>query len=80
MAALDATHDPRRRSWVATANGAGADFPIQNLPYGVFSTPDSAPRVGVAIGAQVLDLSALEDAGLIRPSHAERHGRAHGAR
>jgi fumarylacetoacetase len=41
-----------------------SDFPIQNLPYGVFSTADgSAPRLGVAIGDQVLDLCALEQAG-----------------
>lgn len=54
---LDATHDPRRRSWVASANGH-ADFPIQNLPFGVFSTTaDPRPRIGVAIGDEVLDLA-----------------------
>jgi len=42
------------------------DFPIHNLPYGVFSpTPDAAPRVGVAIGEMVLDLSVLEARGLL---------------
>ncbi len=55
---LDATHDPRRRSWVASANGH-QHFPIQNLPLGVFTTAgDAAPRIGVAIGDQVLDLKA----------------------
>jgi len=43
-----------------------SDFPIQNLPYGVFRpTPESAPRVGVAIGSYVLDLSVLADQGLL---------------
>jgi fumarylacetoacetase len=43
-----------------------SDFPIQNLPYGVFKpSPDSSPRVGVAIGLHVLDLSVLADRGLL---------------
>src|SRR5437588_775719 len=45
----DETHSPGRRSWVASAN-QHADFPIQNLPLGVFSPPDGASRGGVAIG------------------------------
>ncbi|MDO8418594.1 MAG: fumarylacetoacetase, partial [Rubrivivax sp.] len=59
----DATHDPLRRSWVVSANEAGNDFPIQNLPLGRFRRADSDEplRVGVAIGDQVLDLKlALE--------------------
>jgi fumarylacetoacetase len=68
MALVDRTHDTNRRSWVESANMPGADFPIQNLPYGVFSVPGTAPRVGVAIGENILDLSVLEDAGLLRPS------------
>ena len=40
-------------------------FPIQNLPYGVFSARDKASRVGVAIGDFVLDLSVLSEAGLL---------------
>lgn len=56
---LDATHDPTLRSWVESAQEAGADFPIQNLPFGVFSTPEEAtPRIGVAIGTMILDLRA----------------------
>ncbi|HSS38328.1 MAG TPA: fumarylacetoacetase, partial [Polyangia bacterium] len=47
----NATHDPALRSWVASANQAGCDFPIQNLPFGRFSHgADAAPRIGVAIG------------------------------
>ncbi len=59
---LDETHDPARRSWVASANGH-ADFPIQNLPLGVFSTENGpTARGGVAIGDQVLDLAAARRA------------------
>ena len=58
---LDQTHDPRLQSWVETANAPGTDFPIQNLPFGIFRRKGSkeAPRAGVAIGDQVLDLAAL---------------------
>ncbi len=57
---LDATHDPARRSFVETANDADTDFPIQNLPLGVFSTKaDPVRRIGVAIGDRVLDLKKL---------------------
>lgn len=65
MAQRDATHDPARRSWVASANAPGTDFPIQNLPLGVFSTGGTGPRCGVAIGDQILDLTAAHAAGLI---------------
>jgi fumarylacetoacetase len=55
--ALDETHDPARRSFVETANEPETDFPIQNLPLGVFSTKaDATPRIGVGIGDQVFDL------------------------
>jgi fumarylacetoacetase len=55
---MNATHDAALRSWVESANASGADFPIQNLPFGVYKIADSSesPRVGVAIGDQVLDL------------------------
>ena len=64
---LDETHDPSRRSWVPGADDATTDFPIQNLPYGVFrrAGTDEAWRVGVAIGDQVLDLPAARAAGLL---------------
>jgi fumarylacetoacetase len=55
--ALNETHDPTRRSFVASANAPGCDFPIQNLPFGVFRpAPGQQPRVGVAIGDQILDI------------------------
>src|SRR5918995_3768280 len=61
---IDETHSATRRSWVASANGH-TDFPIQNLPFGVFSPPGGGvPRVGAAIGDMVLDLAAAQDAGL----------------
>ncbi len=63
---MNETHDPGLKSWVESANTETCDFPIQNLPYGVFSRADApAPRVGVAIGDQVLDLAAAEAAGLL---------------
>jgi fumarylacetoacetase len=59
MRLTDPTHDPARRSWVASANVAGGDFPVQNLPLGRFRRADSSEafRGGVAIGGQVLDLA-----------------------
>ncbi|HWA58708.1 MAG TPA: fumarylacetoacetase, partial [Gemmatimonadales bacterium] len=65
IAARDETHDPALRSWVESANRPGADFPIQNLPFGVFESGRGAPRIGVAIGDQILDLRASADAGLL---------------
>ena len=58
MSELNATHDPMLRSWVASANLAGTDFPIQNLPFGRFRRAGTSEpfRIGVAIGDQVLDL------------------------
>ena len=61
---LDETHDPARTSWVATANGH-ADFPIQNLPFGVFSPPGGTARGGVAIGDRILDLSSAARSDLL---------------
>jgi len=63
----DPTVAPSLRSWVESANAADSHFPIQNLPYGVFKpAADAPPRVGVAIGDQIVDLSHLEQAGLLR--------------
>jgi len=64
----NATHDPQRRSWVESANAPGADFPIQNLPWGVFSEKDGTRRVGVAIGDRILDVTALEADGVVEPA------------
>jgi fumarylacetoacetase len=63
MRSLDETHDPARHSWVASAEGH-PDFPIQNLPLGVFSPPDAEPRGGVAIGDEIFDLRAAVAAAL----------------
>ena len=62
--AIDETHDPERVSWVGSANGH-PDFPIQNLPLGVFSVGSKGPRIGVAIGDLVLDLRGLAKAELL---------------
>lgn len=66
-AVLDETHDPQLKSWVDSANQTGADFPIQNLPLGVFerSGSDRGPRVGTAIGESIFDISAGAEAGLL---------------
>jgi fumarylacetoacetase len=57
--------DMPRRSWVAAANDRECDFPIENLPFGVFSTGSGAPRCGVAIGDMIVDLAACEARGLL---------------
>ena len=54
------------QSWVPGANTATCPFPLNNLPCGVFSLGSQEPRCGVAIGDRILDLSALEAAGLLR--------------
>ena len=54
---LNATHDPARISWVESAN-ADSDFPIQNLPFGIFRTAGHT-RGGVALGDRIIDLAAL---------------------
>src|SRR5882762_447707 len=58
---LDETHDPDLQSWVESANEPGCDFPIQNLPFGIFRRKNSKEnrRAGVAIGDQIFDLAAL---------------------
>ena len=56
------TNDPTLKSFIPTP--PESHFPIQNLPFGIFSTAaDAAPRVGVAIGDQILDLAAVAEAG-----------------
>jgi fumarylacetoacetase len=62
---MNETHDPRRTSWVESAQGA-SDFPIQNLPFGVFHQRGDDvedARVGIAIGDQILDVTACHDEG-----------------
>jgi fumarylacetoacetase len=61
---LDESHDPTLRSWIASANAAGTDFPVQNLPFGVFRHDfEERPHVGIAIGDEVLDCLAAARAG-----------------
>lgn len=55
----------RLESWVASANSATCPFPLNNLPYGVFSIGGDAPRCGVAIGDKILDVTTLEKIGII---------------
>ena len=60
------THDPSLPCWVESANVPGCDFPIQNLPFCVFSEfdPEAVPRGGIAIGDQILDLAICADESL----------------
>ncbi len=60
----DHTHDSALQSWVTSANGH-PDFPIQNLPLGVFGPLAGAPRGGIAIGDMILDLRAVHEEGLL---------------
>jgi fumarylacetoacetase len=80
MARLNQTHDPARRSWVESANRADGDFPIQNLPLGVFRRDGEKPRGGVAIGDRIVDLSAALEAGLFAGEVAEAARAASGPR
>ncbi len=63
---LNETHNPSLKSWVASANDGNTDFPIQNLPFGVFRRAGSHEhfRIGVAIGDQILDLHLAQQAGI----------------
>jgi fumarylacetoacetase len=67
MNALNETHDVALGSWLDSANVAGNDFPIQNLPFAVFRRRGSneAWRGGVAIGDQIVDLAALVATGIL---------------
>ncbi|HMA31424.1 MAG TPA: fumarylacetoacetase [Casimicrobiaceae bacterium] len=64
-------NDPKLKSFVPVERDS--HFPIQNLPFGVFTTPANyAPRAGVAIGSQILDLAVLEQAGHLEVVPGER--------
>ncbi|MEL1251170.1 fumarylacetoacetate hydrolase family protein [Aurantiacibacter gilvus] len=63
----DWTHDPVRRSWLDSANVEGAQFPIQNLPLGLYKLQGPA-RAGVALGDQIIDLGFLADEALLPPN------------
>jgi fumarylacetoacetase len=71
MGKLNDTHDSARRSWVSSANWPNTDFPIQNLPFGIFSVDGHNPRGGVAIGDRIFDLYAGLEAGLFSGEAAE---------
>jgi fumarylacetoacetase len=64
---IDETHRPDLRTWVESATEPGTDFPVQNLPLGVFRRPDAGEkwRVGTAIGGEILDLAAAAHSGLL---------------
>src|SRR5436190_3837710 len=78
MSLIDESHDPRRVSWVASAQGH-AEFPIQNLPFGVFSPAGGSPRGGVAIGDQILELRAALEVGIFSGEAARAAEAAAGA-
>ncbi|HEX2246073.1 MAG TPA: fumarylacetoacetase [Arthrobacter sp.] len=78
MAQLDQTHDPKLESWLPSANGH-PDFPIQNLPLGIFSPGGGEPRGGVAIGDYIIDLPAALAAGLLTGAAAKAAEAASGA-
>ena len=63
---LDETHDSKVQSWVDSANVAGSDFPIQNLPFGVFRRRDAGAEagVGIAIGDRIVDVAGMRSEGL----------------
>ena len=77
MPSLNDTHDPDRRSWLEAANRSDTEFPIQNLPLGVFRPAEEELRGGVAIGDHILDLGAAVEAGLFA-GDAEEAARAAG--
>jgi fumarylacetoacetase len=75
---LNETHDAKLLSWVASANDGKTDFPVQNLPYGVFRLGGSEERlrIGVAIGDQILDLGKTHALGVFAHLHSEEFNRA----
>jgi fumarylacetoacetase len=75
---IDETHAPGRRCWVASAD-RHADFPIQNLPLGIFSPQGGAPRGGVAIGDEIFDLGAALELDLLTGAAATAAQAAAGA-
>jgi fumarylacetoacetase len=65
---LNETHDPKYKSWVDSANRPGSDFPLQNLPFGIYRRLGSVdtPRLCVAIGDYALDVPSCDRSGLFR--------------
>jgi fumarylacetoacetase len=75
---IDETHSPTRRSWVASAN-EHPEFPIQNLPLGVFVPRGGTAHGGIAIGDDILDLAAALELGLLDGLAAKAAEAASGA-
>jgi len=65
----DASHDPKLRSWVESANDPATDFPIQNLPFAMFER-DGKARLGVGIGDRILDATAAFGIGCMKDAMA----------
>src|SRR5688500_852249 len=68
MNPMNETHDPKLRSWLDSANSSETDFPIQNLPFGIFTRSGAveiSAQVGVAIGDSILDVTAAVTGGLL---------------
>src|SRR6202790_3685971 len=67
-ATINETHNPTTKSWVDSANQHGTDFPIQNLPFGIFRrrASNDTPRMCVAVGDYALDVAACDREGLFR--------------
>ncbi len=76
-ASVDLTNDARARSWLTSANTPDCQFPIQNLPFGIFRHGTDAYRGGVAIGDQIVDLARFADR-LANGTDAYRGARAAG--
>lgn len=72
---MSRANDPKLKSWIEVK--AGSDFPIQNLPFGIFKTTDKSPRVGVAIGGYILDLSVIAKADLLNDIEFDKHVLSH---
>ena len=71
MTKLNDTHDPARRSFVESANRPETDFPIQNLPFGIFRRSGGEPQGGVAIGDRIVNFKAGLAVGLFSGMAAE---------
>ncbi len=67
----DETHKADLVSWIESAQDSDTDFPIQNLPLGVFRTVEQSPRPGVAIGDRILNLVAAAEQGMLTPALAD---------
>ena len=74
MSGLNETHDPAAVSWVPAANTRGGDFPLQNLPFGIFRRAAEPFRGGVAIGDRIVDLAAVHAARLFPGAAGEAAG------